>query len=588
MARSKSFEKPKDKKKTLQSIFKYLLLYKWRLAVAFILTLGSNMFALVGPLLSGYAIDAIEPGLGKVDFQRVFYYIALMLVFYAVSAVLAYILKILMIHISRNVARSMRKDVFDKLMVLPIGYFDTHQTGDIISRISYDIDTVNTSLSGDVIQVASGVITVVGAFAMMLALSPPLVLIFAVTVPASVLWSRYLIKKTRPLFRARSKKLGELNGFAEESITSHKTILAYGCREDARERFEGKNKAAVDSFYKAEYYGGMMAPTVNFINNISLALIILFGALSYMSGTISIGGISSFILYSRRFSGPINETANTVSDLQSAMAAAERIFDLLSFPAELADIVNAGQLEPIDGNVVFNHVGFEYTPGKPVINDFTFGADAGKLIAIVGSTGAGKTTVVNLLMRFYDIDKGDITIDKKNITYLTRGSVRSSFSMVLQDAWLFHGSIFENLVYGKKDATMEDVVGAAKAAGIHSFIMRLPDGYDTLVNNEDACISKGQKQLLTIARAMLLDTNMLILDEATSNVDTRTEQKIQKAMRRLMENKTCFIIAHRLSTIKNADTIIVMEHGEIIQQGTHDELVKQKGQYRQLYLAQFD
>ncbi len=588
MAHSKSFEKPKNKKRTFKGLLKYLLLYKGHLTAALILTVGSNVLALVGPLLSGYAIDAIEPGPGNVDFRRVFYFIILMLAFYIVSGILAYLLKLLMIHVSRNVARSMRKDVFDKLMALPVGYFDTHQTGDIISRVSYDIDTVNTSLSGDVIQIASSLITVVGALAMMIALSPPLVLIFAVTVPASVLWSRYLVKKTRPLFRARSEKLGRLNGFAEEMITSHKTIQAYGCEQHAAEQFRTRNKAAVDAFYNAEYYGSMMGPTVNFINNVSLALIIVFGALSYISGVITIGGISSFILYSRKFSGPINETANTVSDLQSAMAAAERIFDLLSRPAEEPDAEDAGTLECIDGRIAFNHVGFGYTPEKPVISDLSFEAGAGKLIAIVGPTGAGKTTIVNLLMRFYGLDRGRVTMDGENAAFLTRDSVRGAFSMVLQDAWLFHGSIYENLVYGKKDATMADVINAAKAAGIHSFIMRLPDGYETVVSNEDACISKGQKQLLTIARAMLLNTNMLILDEATSNVDTRTELKIQKAMRKLMENKTCFIIAHRLSTIRNADTILVVDHGEVVQRGTHEELMSTDGQYRQLYLAQFE
>jgi ATP-binding cassette subfamily B protein len=567
---------------------RYLLAYKWHLALAFLLTVASNFLSLVGPLLSGYAIDAIAPGPGLVDFHKVFFYVMLMVVFYIASSVLAYLLKILMVSVSRNVARRMRKEVFDKMMVLPVGYFDTHQTGDLLSRISYDIDTINSSLSGDVILIASSVISVVVALGMMIALSPPLVLIFAVTVPVSVLWSRFLVKTTRPLFRERSKKLGELNGYGEEMITCHKTILAYGMQDKVTGGYKAKNKESVDAFYNAEYYGSMMGPAVNFINNLSLTLTIVFGALVYMSGAITIGKISSFLLYSRKFSGPINETANTVGELQSALAAAERIFDLLSQPNETPDVPGAPTLATVSGRVGFEHVRFGYNPETPVISDLSFSADAGRLIAIVGPTGAGKTTIVNLLMRFYNADDGSITIDDSDIGSVKRDSVRKSFSMVLQDTWLFHGTIYENLVYGKKNATLDDAVEAAKAAGIHHFIMRLPNGYNTVVSNEDACISKGQKQLLTIARAMLLDTNMLILDEATSNVDTRTELKIQKAMRKLMENRTCFVIAHRLSTIRNADVILVVENGDIAEQGSHEELIRKGGRYAALYRAQFE
>jgi ATP-binding cassette subfamily B protein len=588
MPKIKGTDKPKNRKRTLLQLLRYLLDFKWLLILALLLTVAGNLLALVGPLLSGYAIDAIAPGPGRVDFNKVFLYVALMAAFFIVSAVLSYLLKILMVSISRNLARRMRKDVFDKMLILPVGYFDTHQTGDLISRISYDIDTVNSSLSGDLVMVASAAVSVVGALVMMISLSPPLMMIFVVTVPLSVLWSRFLVKTTRPLFRERSRRLGELNGYSEEMITCHKTILAYDMEETVTGHFNTKNKAAVDAFYDAEYYGSMMGPAVNFINNVSLSLIILFGALLFMGGGITIGRISSFLLYSRRFSGPINEIANTVGELQSALAAAERIFELLSQPIETPDAAGAQPLAEIDGRVGFDHVSFSYTPGTPVISDLSFQADAGRLIAIVGPTGAGKTTIVNLLMRFYNVDAGSITIDGNALGSLTRDSVRRAFSMVLQDTWLFHGTILENIVYGKSGAALEDAVSAAKAAGIHNFIMRLPKGYDTLVSNEDTVISKGQKQLLTIARAMLLDTNMLILDEATSNVDTRTELKIQKAMRRLMENKTCFVIAHRLSTIRGADTILVVDKGDIVEQGSHDALIRAGGRYAALYQAQFE
>lgn len=584
----KKQEKKRYSKGTILRLGKYMWEHKWLLLLAFICTIGSNLFSLIGPKLTGLSIGAIELGKGAVDFQWVFYYAAWMAVFYVISALMSYGLQVLMLTISRRVVYRMRQDVFEKLMTLPVGYFDVHQTGDIISRISYDIDTVNASLSNDLVQILTTVITVVGALVMMMTISPKLVLVFAFTVPLSVFTTKRITGITRPLFRQRSAKLGELNGFVEEMISGQKTLKAYSREEYTQGRFDGKNKAAVDAYYKAEYYGSIVGPTVNFINNLSLSLISVFGALLYLAGSMSIGNISSFVLYSRKFSGPINEAANIFSELQSALAAAERVFRLLDENPEAPDREEAEELTNVKGDVRLEHVQFGYVPGRTIIHDLSFQASPGKLIAIVGPTGAGKTTLINLLMRFYDPDKGQILVDRKPADSVTRKSLRRAYAMVLQDTWLFYGSIYENLAYGKEGATKEEVEAAAKAAHIHSFIKRLPEGYDTILTDEGTNISKGQKQLLTIARAMLLDAKMLILDEATSNVDTRTEKQIQKAMLKLMEGKTCFVIAHRLSTIENADWILVVNDGEVVEQGTHKELMTADGFYRHLYNAQYE
>ena len=584
--------KAEGKKGTLLRLGGYLMRYKWHLAGAMALTVGSNLFALIGPLLSGYAVDAIEPGPGRVIFEKVFYYAAWMAGFYVVSSVFSYLLQVLMITISRKVVYQMRKDVFEKLLALPVRYFDVHQGGDIISRISYDIDTVNMSLSEDVVQLLTTVITVSGAFFMMLMISPRLVLVFAFTMPLSMCITRYLTGKTRPLFRARSASLGELNGFAEEMVSGQRTLKAYCQEENTISRFEEKNEEAMQAYYRAEYYGSIVGPMVNFINNLSLSLISVFGAVLYLFGSMSMGNISSFVLYSRKFSGPINEAANIISDLQSSMAAAERVFRLLDEPEEEADVCGAKELVQTEGEVELEHVRFGYNPAKTVIHDLSFHVKPGKMIAIVGPTGAGKTTLINLLMRFYDADEGFIAVDGEKIRGLKRDSLRRAYAMVLQDTWLFTGTIYENLAYGSLEGDTErqeeQVRTAAKEAGIDGFIRRLPDGYRTVLSDEGTNISKGQKQLLTIARAMLLPARMLILDEATSDVDTRTEMKIQAAMRKLMEDKTCFIIAHRLSTIRNADHILVVNDGDVVQQGTHEQLLHQEGLYRQMYLAQFE
>lgn len=580
-------QKPRNAKKTLARLGKYLLKSAPMLVLALALSIAGNVFALIGPTLSGRAIDAVAGGKGRVDFETVFYYAKRMVLFYAASAGLAYIVPQIVLRISQRTVRMMRADLFRKLMHLPVKYFDTRQTGEILSHISYDIDTVNTSLSNDLVQILTSVITVIGALIMMIRISPVLVLVFVVTVPMSVLFTRFMTRRVRPLYRNRSIALGDMNGFVEEYVSGQRTIRAYHREADVLNRFDEKNEQAVQSYYRAEYYASVTGPSVNFINNLSLSLISVFGALMFLGNRITIGNISSFVLYSRKFSGPINEAANIFSELQSALAAAERVFELLDEAEEPADLPNAQPLEATAGEVKIERLNFGYDPEKVILKNVNLNAAPGCMVAIVGPTGAGKTTLVNLLMRFYDPQSGKISIDGQEIGAVTRSSLRGAFSMVLQDTWLFNSSVHDNIAYGSPGATREAVIAAAKAAHIHSMIERLPDGYDTIIAEDGTSISKGQKQLLTIARAMLQPAHLLILDEATSNVDIRTEWRIQEAMRVLMRGKTCFVIAHRLSTIRSADTILVVRDGAIVEQGNHDQLMEKDGFYASLYRAQF-
>ena len=577
-----------SKGKLLRRLWRYLGRNRLLLVLALTLSVSSSLLSLYGPKLSGQAINAIDLGAGKVDFDTVFRCAALMAVFYLLSAVLTYLLNAVMIRLSRRISRQMRHDVFENLAALPVSFFDRYQTGDIISTITYDVDTVNQSLSSDLLQILQSVVTVVVSFIMMLTIAPKLVLIFVVTIPVTVLFTRWLAGRVRPMFRRRSAKLGVLNGYVEEMLSGQKTVRAYGQEAAVLAGFDEKNRDAVDAYTVAESYGTITGPSVNFINNVSLSLVCIFGSVLFLRGEIGLGDLSSFVQYSRKFSGPINEVANIIAELQSAFAAAERVFGLIDAAPEPADAPDAEELTRVAGDVRLEQVDFSYTPGVPIIQNLNLHAAPGSLTAIVGPTGAGKTTIINLLMRFYDVDGGRITLDGRDIRNLTRSSLRKAYSMVLQDTWLFHGTIFDNIAYGKPGATMEDVVKAAKAAHIHSYISRLPEGYQTVLSDNGSSISKGQKQLLTIARAMLLDAHMLILDEATSNVDTRTEQEIQAAMRTLMEGKTCFVIAHRLSTIRAADHILVLDGGRVVEQGTHDSLMAQGGFYRRLYESQFD
>ncbi len=577
---------------------KYMLEHKLLVFSALVIMLVSNLLALAAPKLSGIAIDAIELGAGKVDIDRVITFCALMAVCYVLSAALSYLLAFIMTTLSKRIVYTMRKQVFNRLTELPVNYFDTHATGDIISHISYDIDVVNASISHDLLQIMTSIVTVVGSLIMMASIAPILISVFLFTVPASIIFAKWKTNKTRPLFRARSAKLGELNGYAEEMLSGHKSIKAYNRESEIISRFDEKNESAVTAYYNAEYQSAMMGPTVNFINNISISLVAMLGGIFLMLTTklgsalpfifrIGLGDISAFVQYSRKFSGPINEFANILHEIQSACAAAERVFRIIDEPTEKPDEENAIELDNAEGYVDIKNVKFGYIPEKTVIKDLSLNVPKGHTVAIVGPTGAGKTTIINLLMRFYDIDSGDIRVDGNDIYFIKRDSLRRAYTMVLQETWLFYGTIFENITYGKENATMEDAVRVAKAAKIHSYIESLPDGYNTLLSDDGVNISKGQKQLITIARAMLADSPILILDEATSNVDSRTEIKIQEAMRSLMENRTCFIIAHRLSTVQNADIILVFKDGNVIEQGNHDQLMRMGGFYASLYNSQF-
>ena len=584
----RQFEKKKvPVKKLLKRLWQYIGKHRRLVILALLLSITSSILGLIGPKLSGRAINAIV-GKGDVQFPIVYKCAIWMLICYVSSSLLSYILHAVMLRLSRSVSRQMRQDVFENLTKLPVSYFDRYQTGDIISTVTYDIDTVNQSLSNDLLQIITSFITVSVALGMMLSIAPMLVTVFLFTIPVTYFFTKWITKRVRPLFSRRSRKLGELNGFCEEMLQGQKTVKAYGQEAAVLEKFDEKNNAAVEAYSKAEADGTITGPSVNLINNISMALISTFGAILYLKGGVQLGDLSSFIQYSRRFSGPITEIANIISELQSAFAAAERVFRLIDAKPETEDAADAVELTEVKGDVRLENVDFSYIPGQPIIQGLNLHAKPGSLTAIVGPTGAGKTTIINLLMRFYDVDAGHVYVDGKDIRQLTRRSLRSAYSMVLQDTWLFHGTIYDNIAYGKPGTTMEEVVAAAKAAHIHGYISRLPKGYDTVLSDNGTSISKGQKQLLTIARAMLLDAHMLILDEATSNVDTRTEQRIQAAMRTLMEGKTCFVIAHRLSTIRAADNILVLDGGQVVEQGTHESLMAQKGFYRKLYQSQFD
>ncbi len=586
------------KKRMLMRMFSYVFRYKWLTLSAFVVMLASNILALWGPSLSGRAINAIE-GESGVDIPRVLYFCIIMVIAYTLSAFLSYLNSIIMVTLSQKITYTMRREIFEHLTILPVSYFDKTATGDIISHISYDVDTVNTSLSTDLLQMGAGIVTVVGSLIMMLTVSPIMVTVFLFTIPFSIFFTRYKTKKIQPYFKARAGKIGELNGYAEEMLSGQKTIRAYSREDVIISRFDSRNEITTKAYYDAEYHGCVIGPFMNFVNNVSLSLISVFGGFLYLYSitainpvsffVIDLGNVASFIQYSRKFAGPINEFANILNEIQSAMAAAERVFRIIDTPAESADAEDAVVLSSVIGDVKLENVKFGYDSTREILHDLSFHAKPGSLVAIVGPTGAGKTTIINLLMRFYDVCGGRVSVDGNEIREVTRESLRGSYTMVLQDTWLFHGTIFENIAYGKEGATREEVIRAAKAAKIDDYIEHLPEGYDTVLSDDGVNISKGQKQLITIARAMLADTPMLILDEATSNVDSRTEHQIQDAMYKLMEGRTCFVIAHRLSTVRNADVILVLKEGDVIEQGSHDELMEMEGGfYRSLYHAQFD
>ncbi len=570
-------------------VLKYLLEHKGLLCLAALLTVLSNLLALVAPELSGRAIDAIV-GAGKVDFDTVYLYAGLMIVFYALSAGLSYLLALVMINLSRRVVYTMRRQVFEHLIDLPVGYFDKNQTGDIISRLSYDIDTVNASISNDLMQICAGVITLIGSAVMMIRIKPILMLVFLLTVPCLIFFTAYRVRLVKPLFRARSAELGKLNGYAEEMLSGQKTIRAYGKEDHMISRFDRHNSAAIDAYYKADYHGSVVGPSVNFINNLSLSLISMLGAWLFLAGRLSVGRLSSFILYSRKFSGPINETANIISEIQSATSAAERIFRLLDEQPEDHSVSGKKTIEGFKNELQAANLHFSYVDDTEILHGISFKIPRGSTVALVGPTGSGKSAVINLLMRFYDPDSGDITIDSQSTCKAPLENVRSVFTMVLQETWLFNGTVAENIAYGcTRPVTRAEIQNVAKIVGLSDYIESLPMGYDTLLDENGVNISKGQKQLLANARALLLDSPVLILDEATSNVDSASEKKLQESMKKIMEGKTSFIVAHRLSTVASADMILVMQNGQITECGSHGQLMAmENGFYRSLYNSQFE
>ncbi|HPY64798.1 MAG TPA: ABC transporter ATP-binding protein [Bacillota bacterium] len=583
----KTDHRPRDYRKVFRGLIRYVKPEWLSFLASLALLLFSNVLALAGPRLSGEAVDAMGIVAGGVAFDIVLMKSFLMLGAYVGSAVLNYVMVRLLARTSKRVICRMRQDAFDQIIGLPLSYIDTHQAGDLVSRISYDLDVVSSAISQDIVVIAASLITVIGSLVMMFRMSVSLSFTFLALVPITVLFTIYRIKKTRPLFRKRSKKLGEMNGYVEEILFGQKTIAAYRKESFFTEEFHSINEEASDAHYRADYQAALNGPSVTLISNLSLALVGMIGVSLFLKGSFTIGVLTSFILYSRRFSGPINEIAAIIAELQSGLSAAERVFTLLEQPLEPPDAEHALPLEDVRGVVEFDRVSFAYTPDQPVIRDFSVKTNPGELFAIVGSTGAGKTTLINLLMRFYDPQEGEILIDGKRLLDITRDSLRRSFAMVLQDTWLFQGTIRDNIAYGKPDATLEEIEQAAKAAHIASYIESLPNGYDSIISDSASNLSQGQKQLMTIARAMLLDTPMLILDEATSNVDSQTEIMIQDAMNKLVQGRTSFVIAHRLSTVRNADQILLLSDGQIVEQGTHEELLEKGEVYADLYQAQF-
>lgn len=573
------------KKHVLTRLGRFLRPYGLPFLLLLVLLMAGNLLSLAAPLLSGRAMDAVGIRAGGVDFPGVFRNCAGMLGCYALSSLLNYVVSSRLIRTAQAVSHDLRKAAFDHMSELPVDYFDTHPAGDLISRVCYDVDTVNATLSTDLLQLGTSVFTVAGSFLMLLILSPRLTLVFLVTVPLSAALTRFQMKRIHPLFRLRSKELGALNGFAEERMGCRRSIRTYGVEKADLRLFDARNGAASQAYYDADRASAALGPSVNFINNISLTAVSVFGALLYLGGGLSLGSLSSFVLYSRKFSGPIREAANLLAELQASAAAAERVLDLLDEEPEAADPPEALLVKHLEGDIRFDRVTFGYDPARPVLRNFTAHIPAGSLAAVVGPTGAGKTTLVSLLLRFYRPQSGTITVDGIPLDTYSRDGLRRRLALVLQDTWLFGGTIAENIAYGAPGARREQIVEAAKAARIHRFISSLPQGYDTVLTGE--VVSKGQKQLLAIARCLLTDADVVILDEATSNVDTETEGEISLAMEQLRQGRTCFVIAHRLATIRGADLILVLDQGGAAESGTHRELLAAGGVYAQLYAAQF-
>ena len=590
-----SIEKPANAKETTKKLIRhYLIDYKWQLLIMLIFAVGSTIFTIVGPKILGNATTEIFNGLvGKIsggtgiDFSKVLGILLTLLGLYAISALFGYIQGFTMTSISQKLTYRLRNDVAIKINKLPMSFFDKKTHGEILSIVTNDIDMLSQNLNQSITQIITSVCTIIGILIMMLSISVTMTIVSLIIVPLSFFVIRIVVKKSQKYFKKQQDYLAYVNGQVEESYGGHDVIRVFNREDKTIEEFDKLNKELYGSAWKSQFLSGLMFPIMNFFGNVGYVGVAILGGYLASQGIITVGNIQSFIQYNRQFIQPINQISQISAILQSMLAAAERIFGFLEEKDEPSDVENPVSTDGLVGNVQFDHVHFGYTDDKIIINDFNANVKEGQKIAIVGPTGAGKTTMVKLLMRFYDVNSGAIMVDGHNVKDFRRGELRRMFGMVLQDTWLFGGSIKDNIKYGKPNATDEEVIEAAKAAHADHFIRTLPNGYDMLIDEEAGNISQGQKQLLTIARVILTNPRILILDEATSSIDTRTEQQIQSAMDNLMKGRTSFIIAHRLSTIKNADLILVMNQGDIIEQGTHEELLAKEGFYANLYNSQF-
>ena len=588
-------EKPKDFKNSIEKLVRYLGRYWYAIVAVMIFAAVSTVFSVAGPKVMARATNALVEGLGKkiagtgtIDFT----YIAKVLLFtlglYICSAVFSFIQGMIMTGITQKTCYRMRKEISEKINRMPMKYFESRTYGEVLSRITNDVDTLGQSLNQSVTQIITSVATLVGTLVMMISISGIMTLISLVILPVSAILISFIIKHSQKYFRQQQEYLGHINGQVEEVYGGHLVVQAYNKQESTIKKFEDTNQILFQSAWKSQFLSGLMQPIMQFVGNLGYVGVAISGGLLAIRGTIGVGEIQAFIQYVRNFTQPIQQIAQVANMLQSMSAASERVFEFLDEEEEELTVEHAVHLDHVDGYVDFSHVSFGYNPGQIIIRDFSAHVTPGQKIAIVGPTGAGKTTMVKLLMRFYDVTGGAIQVDGHDIRDFNRQELRDAFGMVLQDTWLFKGSIMENIRYGRLDATDEEVIEAAKAAHAHHFIQTLPGGYQMELNEDASNVSQGQKQLLTIARAILADNPVLILDEATSSVDTRTEVRIQKALDNLMRGRTSFIIAHRLSTIRNADLILVMKDGDIIEQGTHEQLLAQKGFYADLYNSQFE
>lgn len=579
--------KPKNSMEALKRLWGYLREQRWSLFFVFFLVLASSGFALMGPLLIGKAIDSMGITTGQVQFPLLAKIVVGLIGVYILGALASWLQTYLMASLSQKTVKNMRKDIFDKVQTLPLRFFDEKPRGDLMSRLTNDVENINNTLSQATTQIFSSLITVIGAIGMMLMLSPSLTLVSLIVVPLGLFITKKIAERTRKLFLEQQSELGQLNGYIEEMISGQRVVKAFNREQETIEQFAEKNQRLKKVGAQAQVFSGIIPPLMNAINNLSFALVACVGGYMAVQGAITIGIITAFLNYSKQFARPLNELANQFNMLQSAFAGAERVFEVLDEEPEFADQTVARPLEQVAGKVEFKDVTFGYKADEPVLKGIHLTAEPGQMIALVGPTGSGKTTIVNLLMRFYDVQKGSVTVDGQDVRQIEKENLRSSIGMVLQDTYLFAGTVKENIRYGRLDATDEQVMHAAHMANAHSFIDRLPEGYETKLTEDASNISQGQRQLLTIARAILADPSILILDEATSSIDTRTEMQIQKALKVLMQGRTSFVIAHRLSTIQEADQILVINQGEIIERGSHKELLKQKGFYYNLYHTQF-